>query len=354
MGYTGTQRYVAHTTQVSAVEANQQVAAARLITRYELSGKALIHGHINLGHAALLAKAARKHPDAYAEDEGELVAAAAYQNLDDFTDTVARWCNAADLDASSEDPAYRHRNRSVVAQPRLDGSGTGRFDLDAAGFATVMTGLDAMAAKPDAHNAPVQRTLRERRADALVEMSMGYGPEDGEIDSGCECHADCDSDGERADSRVMEPHGRGRGAVIEAVITLNPDGDDIAMADRLSDLHRTGPVPWVIIEQLSCDANWRRVLVGASQILDYSSPTADITPSQRRALRIRDRHCQFEACNRPWHWCDAHHIVSRHDGGPTTLDNLALMCRFHHSLIHQQGWQFGRDPTTGKTWTSSP
>lgn len=122
----------------------------------------------------------------------------------------------------------------------------------------------------------------------------------------------------------------------------------------MSDLYRTGPVPHTIIEQLSCDASWRRVLSGASQMLDYASPIADITPNLRRAVRHRDRHCQFYGCNRHSDWCDAHHIVSRHDGGPTTMENLTLVCRFHHSLIHQGGWSLTRCPDTGEMETSSP
>jgi hypothetical protein len=336
LGYTSTQRYVAHTQQVSPHEANERVAVARLIAKHDLTAKVLTEGHISLAHAALLAKAAVKFEDQYRRDEAELVTAAVDQELDMFTNTIARWCHAADLEAAAEDASHRHQGRGVWVQQRLDGSGTGRFDLDPVATATLVQALDSMAGKPDPHDAPVQRTLAQRRADALEEMALPYGPQ------------------EDGTEHLSDPHGRGGGAVIEAVINLNFDGDAPPLHQMLSDLHRTGPVSRSIIEQISCDAHWRRVLCGASQILDYSSPVADITPNMRRALRLRDRHCQFPGCNRPWNWCDIHHIISRHDGGPTTLDNLALLCRFHHSLQHQQGWEFGRDPVTGETWFSSP
>ena len=38
---------------------------------------------------------------------------------------------------------------------------------------------------------------------------------------------------------------------------------------------------------------------------------------------------------------------TRHtDGGPTTIDNLALLCRHHHGVIHRTGWQMTLNPHT--------
>ena len=82
--------------------------------------------------------------------------------------------------------------------------------------------------------------------------------------------------------------------------------------------------------------------------------TPDIPPGLRRAIHQRDRHCVFEGCDRPHHWCDIHHLTPRSRGGPTAEHNLALLCRFHHTLTHHAGWQLGRDPTTGRFTTTSP
>lgn len=63
-------------------------------------------------------------------------------------------------------------------QERFDGSGTGNFDLDAIAFATVGQVLDATAGKPDPKDGLVHRSLAQRRADALEEMALAYGPGD--------------------------------------------------------------------------------------------------------------------------------------------------------------------------------
>jgi hypothetical protein len=60
--------------------------------------------------------------------------------------------------------------------------------------------------------------------------------------------------------------------------------------------------------------------------------------AQRRALRLRDRGCIWPGCTTPPGWCEAHHLRPWYDHGPTDLANLALLCPFHHHLVHDQGW----------------
>jgi 5-methylcytosine-specific restriction endonuclease McrA len=87
--------------------------------------------------------------------------------------------------------------------------------------------------------------------------------------------------------------------------------------------------------------------------LAYNRATPDIPPALRRAVRIRDRCCTFPGCDRPWNWADLHHIVPRNRGGPTTAENLTLLCRFHHTTVHEGGWQLTRGPN-GKIEVTSP
>lgn len=53
----------------------------------------------------------------------------------------------------------------------------------------------------------------------------------------------------------------------------------------------------------------------------------------RTALAARDIGCIIPGCGAPLEWCDAHHVIPWANGGPTTLDNLALLCGRHHTAV---------------------
>ena len=78
---------------------------------------------------------------------------------------------------------------------------------------------------------------------------------------------------------------------------------------------------------------------GRSQPLDVGTPTPVIPPHLRRAVNLRDQHCRFPGCAQPPSVCQVHHLIPRAHDGPTSLDNLALLCRFHHlTVIHRWNW----------------
>ena len=75
-------------------------------------------------------------------------------------------------------------------------------------------------------------------------------------------------------------------------------------------------------------------------------------PSLSRWIRARDGTCRAPGCRAPASVCDIDHTVSYAEGGRTTHDNLALLCRHHHRLKHDGGWRVTQ-PTAGVlTWAS--
>ncbi|PYN95241.1 MAG: hypothetical protein DMD89_19975, partial [Candidatus Rokuibacteriota bacterium] len=65
-------------------------------------------------------------------------------------------------------------------------------------------------------------------------------------------------------------------------------------------------------------------------------------PALRRALNHRDRGCRFPGCG--VRFGQGHHIRHWAHGGPTTLSNLALLCRRHHRAVHEEGYEVDRQP----------
>ena len=93
------------------------------------------------------------------------------------------------------------------------------------------------------------------------------------------------------------------------------------------------------VRRLACDAQILAAVLGArSQVLDIARLTRVVPTATRRALVLRDRHCRRPGCRRPPTQCHAHHLQHWADGGPTDLDNLVLLCDYHHREIHNDGW----------------
>jgi hypothetical protein len=158
-----------------------------------------------------------------------------------------------------------------------------------------------------AHSEPIS----QRRADALVRMAEGYSSGSG-IDRG----------GDRylvhvhTDAETLKADGTGAESEIDECCNVSAETS----------------------RRLSCDAGVVHWLENAEgETLSVGRKTRTVPPSIRRALKRRDNGCRFPGCtcNR---FVDAHHIRHWADGGETKLNNLVLLCRRHHRLVHEKGF----------------
>ena len=85
---------------------------------------------------------------------------------------------------------------------------------------------------------------------------------------------------------------------------------------------------------LTCDATCEVWFHRDGQPLGAGRATRTINRRLRRALEYRHRTCAVPGCGatRGLH---AHHLRHWEDGGPTELDNLVLVCPYHHRLHHR-------------------
>ena len=78
-----------------------------------------------------------------------------------------------------------------------------------------------------------------------------------------------------------------------------------------------------------------RIVFGPnSEVLDVGRKTRIIPAGLRRAVIARDRHCVAPGCGRKPAWCDVHHLMAWSEGGDTVIDNLRILCRYHHTQVH--------------------
>jgi hypothetical protein len=253
------------------------------------------------------------NPDLFSAGEKELLSQIEELDVRETARAVNQWrqrVNAEQRDRELE--ALKHR-RFLHLSPTIEGMGKIEGLLDPESFELVRTAVEGACAIPTATD---HRSPGQRRADALVDLCREA------MDSG----RLAESGGEKPhlivliDSERVGSQRRGSGETIE--------GTELPQSD---------------LERLLCDSSLSRMIMGpASEPLDVGRKTRIIPPALRRAVMVRDRHCQHPGCDRPARWCDVDHIIPWWKGGETKLSNLQLLCRFHHSEKHQpQGAQPG-------------
>jgi hypothetical protein len=142
---------------------------------------------------------------------------------------------------------------------------------------------------------------------------------------------------------VGAPHGRDRAPPSGINGTALPEAATNLTADQvpLGQTSHIGDGPHVTAEtsrRIACDCS----VVGIKEDengepLSIGRRSRSIPPPMRRALGIRDGGCRFPGCTNN-RFVDGHHIKHWADGGETSLDNLVLLCRHHHHLVHEGGF----------------
>jgi len=201
-------------------------------------------------------------------------------------------------------------------------------ELGAADRAPGSSAEDSGGADPVARREPGESSAA-RRADALVHAARGFL---GRLD--------------RARRRVG-------GAEVTVIVDADLLTDDPEAADEPGSPgvggtcetgHGAGLAPSVA-RRLACDGVIRALILEPSgDPLRLGRRRRVVTAALRHALEVRDRGCVFPGCDRRG-YLDAHHLAHWADGGCTDVDNLCLVCPFHHRRLHEGGWLLTRDPS---------
>jgi hypothetical protein len=132
-----------------------------------------------------------------------------------------------------------------------------------------------------------------------------------------------------------------------------------AAVETRADLGRiegfAAPVSIATVERLVCEGAVKSVVFNDSGLpLDVGRDQRLFTRRQREALAVKWGGCVAPGCERPPSWCEVHHINHwvRDHGRSDTADGV-LLCRHHHLLFHNNGWEIDRDPGGGY-WLTPP
>ncbi|RDI18293.1 HNH endonuclease [Lentzea flaviverrucosa] len=123
-------------------------------------------------------------------------------------------------------------------------------------------------------------------------------------------------------------------------LTLTMSYDALVRRTGLAVLDNRVRVPASLVRRLACNAGVIPVVLGGrSEAMDIGRKARTFPASIRRLLVARDQGCAFPGCDRPPKHCDAHHVRPWSEGGETSMGNAVLLCRHHHTLIHQSDWE---------------
>jgi hypothetical protein len=293
-------------------------------------GAAVADGRLTAHHAAVLADAANgRVADGLAELQGLLIDLAGGASFDRWRNEVRGIVELLDQDGGHDPADDLARNRLHLADT-IDGTTqlSGQFVGEHA--VTLRSAMEAKANElfhrfsrdhescPDI-DIPAFPTLQ---ALALVELLR---------------------EGAAVDLQSTRP------PRPEVTLVVRADEPDHGVTDVAGKPLQDGTT-----RVLRCDADLHAVVVDSLGVpLDLGHHVRLATASQRRFLAARDGGCVFPGCDRPFAWCDIHHVRPHGAGrGRTDLPNLAPLCRRHHGITHRRGWAMHTTADGWHRWTT--
>ena len=278
--------------------ASDRIQVGEQLATMPASVEAMRAGEIGYGHLTVMARTAEAVGKRF--EESRLLPLARKHTPGKFYYKSLHYRHSIDAKAYCQEQSEQEINHHLTLSTSESGHLLINGVLDPIGGAAVRTALEPLARKSGEHD---DRVLDQRYADALVELASGGKPANLQVTATIE---------------TLKGLAGAAGAEMEFSL----------------------PISSTAVQRMACDCSVTRVLLSQESVtIDVGRSKRVISGPARKALMARDGHCRWPGCERPASWCDGHHVVHWIDGGGTDLDNLVLLCRRHHRMVHEGGWQ---------------
>jgi uncharacterized protein DUF222 len=295
---------------ISSWKARRWIQAAQALEQLPRLSRAFASGALGIDKVVELCRFATP------ETEGRLIRWA----KDLSCATIRRRGDVATR-ASAEEIVESERSRSLTWWYIDEGRRLGlEAELPAAQGEIVVRAIERMSERIPVMPGEAGRShVDARRADALVALSSA--------------RIAADPDPDRATVVVHAPL---------ATLKDSPAG---------SELGGGSGIPNTVFERLLCNARTQIQVENEAGDVDGLGRMSREPPAWMiRQVRYRDRGCRFPGCGTRA-FTEAHHVRWWRTGGRTSLDNLLLICSFHHRLVHELGWSVHREPDGSVRWS---
>ncbi|MDF2822986.1 MAG: hypothetical protein K0R68_394, partial [Mycobacterium sp.] len=288
---------------VSPANAKVITAVAQRLEEFPRCSAALREGRVSLDQIGVIAEHAGAGSDAH---YAQLIEAATVTQLR----TAIRMEPEPCAPESEPEPAPRREPRRSITKTSEHDSTTWHITLPHDEAAVFDAALQS-------HQDKLVAEWKRDHAESTSENTPPFpAPVDGLLSL---VHAGWDTD------VAARPHGQRTTIVVHLDVETKVAA--LHLGPLLSDDDR---------QFLTCDATCEVWFERSGQVIGSGRETRTISRRLRRALEHRDLCCVVPGCGatRGLH---AHHLQHWEDGGRTDLDNLVLLCPFHHRLHHRGG-----------------
>ncbi|MHA7294002.1 HNH endonuclease signature motif containing protein [Arthrobacter sp. HLT1-21] len=227
-------------------------------------------------------------------------------------------------------------------------------------------------------NPSESRTLTQLKADVFSDLLTHHCPP---TESTHHDDADADGAGGAADGRAGTGDTGGAGGAagagggglvdlasvkgVQPVVFVTVPVLTLLGGDGPADLEGYGPIDPETARQLAAHApGFIRILTHpeTGTVLSVGRDRYKVPQGLRTTILVRDKTCRHPGCNRSAPACDIDHTIPWHQGGTTSYDNLAALCRRHHMLKTEGFWHYEQPEPgtiaatslTGKNYTTLP
>src|SRR5881397_3196230 len=307
--------------------ARERVRVARALGTLPRLAKALGRGELSYSKVRALTRVATPETE-------ERLLAVGRAGTAEHVERIVRGWRRVDRIAEAQESTRRHQRRALHVYQDEDGMVVVRGRLEPEAGAVLMKAVEAG-----------REALYRRRDDVSAETRPDGLPRTGLIiadDPPTLGQQQADALALIAETALH--HGIDPGAPGERYqVVVHIDAHVLADADApgQSVLEDGTHVSAETSRRLACDASRVVMQHGLDgRVVEVAARTRTIPPALRRALHHRDRGCRFPGCGS--RFGQGHHIRHWANGGPTTLSNLAILCRRHHRAVHEEGYQVER------------
>ncbi|NKW45524.1 DUF222 domain-containing protein [Rhodococcus hoagii] len=334
LGFRSVKQWLAANTLLEVPAAARILALGRMLARQPEIADAFNAGDISAEHASLIGKFCETPPRGMPVEALDSCRKVLLDGASGpaATTTTVRTCisRLERIFESDELPPSEDTERNEFhASKTLNGRVSVKGDLDAVTGEMLLTALSALTKPRNPVDDPAEKlTPARQRADAFAEILRRY------LDSG-----EASVEGGERPHLSLHVNAADLARSKSAHEWTHPnEGSDLFGDKDIARLPLMGPLSIATARRIACDCHLTPIVMDDGVPLNLGRTSRTVSKKQRRALIARDHGCAFPGCGAPPAHCEGHHVKHWADGGPTDLDNLVLLCRYHHTLLHHSHW----------------